>query len=222
MPDKEYALIVAAGAGTRMKSEVPKQFMPVNGTPILMYTIFAFYKYSPDLTTVLVLSEKDHDRWKKLCRKHQFTIPLKLATGGETRFQSVKNGLNEIGDTGLVAIHDGVRPLVDQAIIAASYNLAALHGCAIASVRLKESLRIVDKDQTQTVDRSKYRLIQTPQTFRIPIIKEAYKQPENHFFTDDASVAEKAGYKISLFEGNYKNIKITTPDDLLFAGLFLK
>jgi len=222
MVDKEYAVIVAAGTGIRMKSEVPKQFMPIHGLPILMHTIRVFHEYSADLNIVVVLSEKDQNRWIELCQKHNFTIPLTLAKGGKTRFQSVQNGLKHIGEKGMVAIHDGVRPLVDPSIIGASFHLAALHGCAIASVRLKESIRIIDKDNTKTVDRSKYRLIQTPQTFQIPVIKKAYQQNESPAFTDDASVAEKAGFKISLFEGSYQNIKITTPDDLLIAELFLK
>jgi 2-C-methyl-D-erythritol 4-phosphate cytidylyltransferase len=123
---------------------------------------------------------------------------------------------------GLVAVHDGVRPLVNREIIAASYQIAALHGSAIAAVRLKESIRVTDKDETKTVDRSKFRIIQTPQTFKVEIIKHAYNSVELDEFTDDASVVEKAGYKISLFEGSYRNIKITTPEDLIVADAFLK
>jgi 2-C-methyl-D-erythritol 4-phosphate cytidylyltransferase len=121
-----------------------------------------------------------------------------------------------------VAIHDGVRPLVNQEIIAASYQIAALHGSAIAAVRLKESIRVTDKDETRTVDRSKFRIIQTPQTFKVNIIKQAYDLLELDDYTDDASVVEKAGFKISLFEGSYRNIKITTPEDLIIAEAFLK
>ncbi|MBR9999668.1 MAG: 2-C-methyl-D-erythritol 4-phosphate cytidylyltransferase [Cyclobacteriaceae bacterium] len=218
----EYAVIVAGGTGTRMTSDVPKQYIPVNGLPILMHTIRIFFDYSTNINLIAVLAEKDHDHWQELCHQYKFHYPVILAKGGETRFQSVRNGLEKTGDSGLVAIHDGVRPMVDKAIIGASFQLAALHGCAIAAVRLKESIRITDKDETRTVDRSKYRLIQTPQTFQIPIIKRAYEQPENPSFTDDASVAEKAGYKISLFEGSYRNIKITTPEDLQMAAMLLR
>jgi 2-C-methyl-D-erythritol 4-phosphate cytidylyltransferase len=221
MPDREYAVIVAGGTGTRMNSDVPKQFIPVRGLPVLMHTIRNFFEYSSEINVIIVLAEKDHDRWFELCREYHFLYPVLLAKGGKTRFQSVRNGLEKIGDSGLVAIHDGVRPMVDKAIIGASFQLAAIHGCAIAAVRLKESIRITDKDQTKTVDRSKFRLIQTPQTFQVPLIKQAYEQPEIQSFTDDASVAEKAGYKISLFEGSYRNIKITTPEDLLFAEALL-
>jgi 2-C-methyl-D-erythritol 4-phosphate cytidylyltransferase len=222
MPEKEYAVIVAGGSGTRMNSEVPKQFIPIHGMPILMHSIRVFFEYSRDLSIVVVLAENFHDKWFKLCESHQFKIPFKLIKGGKTRFQSVKNGLEVIGDEGLVAIHDGVRPLVDQAIIGASFQLAAIHACAVAAVRLKETIRITDKDHTRTVDRSKYRIIQTPQTFQVKAIKKAYQQAEIPSFTDDASVAEKAGYTISLFEGSYRNIKITTPEDLLIAEALMR
>jgi len=222
MPDKEYAVIVSGGSGKRMKSVVPKQYLPLNGLPVIMHTINVFYEYSRDINIIVVIPKPDFDSWEKLCIQFQFQIPVLLASGGKTRFQSVKNGLDMTGDKGLVAIHDGVRPLVSKEIISNSFQLAALKGSAVAAVRLKESIMIIDKNQTKTVDRSKYRLIQTPQTFQIPIIKKAYQQPERTSFTDDASVVEKYGYKISLFEGSYKNIKITTPEDLPTAELFLK
>ncbi len=221
MPAREYAIIVAGGSGQRMKSDTPKQFIPVCGLPILMHTILAFHQYSNDLHIIVVLPSKDMLTWEDLCRQYDFNIPFTITTGGETRFQSVKNGLAKTGSEGTVAIHDGVRPLVDKELIAASFQIAALHGSAIAAVRLKESLRITDKDQTRTVDRSKFRIIQTPQTFRIDIVKKAYEQKEISGFTDDASVAERAGFKISLFEGSYTNIKITTPEDLLVAEALL-
>ncbi len=222
MPDKEYAVIVAGGIGMRMKSTVPKQYLPLNGLPVMMHAIKAFYEYSQTVNIIVVIPEHDFNSWEKLCRQYHFQIPVKLAPGGKTRFQSVKNGLKLTGDKGIVAIHDGVRPLLNKKMISDSFQMAALHGSAVASVRLKESIMIIDKDRSKSMDRSKYRLIQTPQTFQIPIIKEAYRQPERNYFTDDASVAEKYGCKISLFEGSYKNIKITTPDDLLLAELFLK
>ncbi len=219
---KQFAVIVAGGSGSRMNSEIPKQYLPVNGLPVLMHTISAFHFYSQSLEIIVVLPPKDLDLWKELCEKYRFNLPVQIAPGGETRFQSVKNGLKRISSDGVVAIHDGVRPLVNKEIIAASYEIAALHGSAIAAVRLKESIRVTDKDQTKTADRSKYRIIQTPQTFQVSLIKEAYKIPEDPQFTDDASVLEKTGHKISLFEGSYKNIKITTPEDLIIAEAFLK
>ena len=214
---KEYALVVAGGKGTRIKSKLPKQFLELNGLPILMHTINAFYKYSTSIQVILVLPEDDFDTWKELCKKHNFNKPVQLQNGGDTRFQSVKNGLLKIEGAGLVAIHDGVRPLVSEDIIGASFRLAAVHQSAVAAVRLKESIRMTDQDNTKSVDRSRFRLIQTPQTFQVDLIKKAYQSKDDPSLTDDASVAERAGHTISLFEGSYENIKITTPEDLIIA-----
>lgn len=222
MNNNEYALIVAGGKGTRIKSKVPKQFLDLEGLPILMHTINAFYKYSPAIKIVLVLPEDDFPLWEELCLLHNYHKPLILEKGGETRFQSVKNGLAKIETDGLVAIHDGVRPLVSSDLIGASFRLAAVHGSAVAAVRLKESIRMTDQDNTKAMDRSKFRLIQTPQTFRVEVIKKAYELKEGANLTDDASVAEKAGHAISLFEGSYENIKITTAEDLIVAEALLK
>ncbi|GIL23674.1 MAG: 2-C-methyl-D-erythritol 4-phosphate cytidylyltransferase [Bacteroidota bacterium] len=217
----EFALIVAGGKGTRIKSKLPKQFLELNGTPILMHTLEAFYRYSPTITVVLVLPEDDFATWNDLCKKYNFTKPIILQKGGETRFQSVKNGLEKINGPGLVAIHDGVRPLVSEDIIGASFRLAAVHQSAVAAVRLKESIRMTDQDNTKAMDRSRFRLIQTPQTFSIDLIKQAYLLKEDPTMTDDASVVEKLGHTISLFEGSYENIKITTAEDLIVAKALL-
>lgn len=222
MFNKEYALIVAGGKGTRIKSKLPKQFLELSGLPILMHTINAFYRYSQTITVILILPEDDFQIWEKLCKKHNFIQPVILQHGGETRFQSVKNGLDKITDDGLVAIHDGVRPLISEDIIGASFRLAAVHESAVAAVRLKDSIRMTDQDTTKAMDRSRFRLIQTPQTFQVSLIKEAYKIKEDSTLTDDASVAEKAGHTISLFEGSYENLKITTPEDLIVAEALLK
>lgn len=221
MHSQEYALIVAGGKGTRIKSKLPKQFLELNGLPILMHTINAFYRYSEKIVVILVLPEDDLENWNSLCKKHNFTRPLILQKGGDTRFQSVKNGLEKIEGDGLVAIHDGVRPLVSEDIIGASFRLAAVHQSAVAAVRLKESIRMTDQDNTKAMDRSRFRLIQTPQTFHVPLIKQAYKIKDDPSLTDDASVAERAGHTISLFEGSYDNIKITTPEDLVIAEALL-
>jgi 2-C-methyl-D-erythritol 4-phosphate cytidylyltransferase len=217
----EYALIVAGGKGTRIKSSLPKQFIELNGKPILLHTLEVFYRYNSELKIVLVLPEDDFPIWKSICEKFKFTKQVILQKGGATRFQSVRNGLALLDGEGLVAIHDGVRPLVSEDIIGASFHLASLHTCVVAAVRLKESIRITDQDQTKAVDRSKFRLIQTPQTFDLRVIKQAYECTEDPSLTDDASVAEKAGYRISLFEGSYENIKITTPEDLVIAQALL-
>ncbi len=222
MNNNEYALIVAGGKGTRIKSKVPKQFLDLDGLPILMHTINAFFKYSAVIKIVLVLPEDDFPLWEELCLLNNYHKPIILQKGGDTRFQSVKNGLEKIDGDGLVAIHDGVRPLVSEDIIGASFRLAAVHGSAVAAVRLKESIRMTDQDNTKAMDRSKFRLIQTPQTFRVELIKKAYELKEDASLTDDASVAEKAGHTISLFEGSYENIKITTAEDLVIAEALLK
>lgn len=221
MQSQEYAIIVAGGKGTRIKSALPKQFLELNGLPILMHTINAFQRYSKSIVVILVLPEDDFETWQSLCTKHNFTATLILQKGGDTRFQSVKNGLEKIEGEGLVAIHDGVRPLVSEDIIGASYRLAAVHKTAITAVRLKESIRMTDQDNTKSVDRSKFRLIQTPQTFEVTLLKKAYQIKDDPTLTDDASVVERTGQVISLFEGSYENIKITTPEDLIIAKALL-
>jgi 2-C-methyl-D-erythritol 4-phosphate cytidylyltransferase len=221
MQSQEYAIIVAGGKGTRIKSALPKQFLELNGLPILMHTINAFQRYSKNIVVILVLPQDDFEIWQSLCSKHNFTAKLILQKGGDTRFQSVKNGLEKIEGDGLVAVHDGVRPLVSEDIIGASYRLAAVHKTAVAAVRLKESIRMTDQDNTKAVDRSKFRLIQTPQTFEVALIKKAYQIKDDPSLTDDASVVERTGQVISLFEGSYENIKITTPEDLIVAEALL-
>jgi 2-C-methyl-D-erythritol 4-phosphate cytidylyltransferase len=219
---KEYALIVAGGKGTRINSKLPKQFIELNGKPILLHTIEAFFNYSEKISVVLVLPESDFGIWESIIKEFDFKRPILIQKGGETRFQSVKNGLDRIDGEGLLAIHDGVRPLVSSDLIGASFRLAAIHGSAVAAVRLKESIRVTDQDTTKAVDRSKFRLIQTPQTFDLQLIKKAYQVKEDPSLTDDASVAEKSGHKISLFEGSYDNIKITTSEDLIVAEALLR
>jgi 2-C-methyl-D-erythritol 4-phosphate cytidylyltransferase len=219
---KEYAIIVAGGKGTRIKSKLPKQFIELNGKPVLLHTLEAFYRYSETINVILVLPEDDFETWSAIRTKFNFNRPLILQKGGETRFQSVKNGLDKIDGEGLVAIHDGVRPLVSSDIIGASFRLAAVHQTAVAAVRLKESIRMTDQDNTKAVDRSRFRLIQTPQTFDLPLIKKAYQMKEDTSLTDDASVAERSGHIISLFEGSYDNIKITTSEDLIVAEALIR
>jgi len=229
---KEYVIIVAGGKGTRLKSMLPKQFIELNGTPVLIHTLNAFYKYSSSINVILVLPEDDFTLWDSIIVKHSFSQPVILQKGGNTRFQSVKNGLEKISGHGLVAIHDGVRPLVSTDIIAESFRVAAIKRTAVASVKLKESIRVVDShsrdsmadipEDTKAVDRSRFRLIQTPQTFDIDLIKNAYQMKEDPSLTDDASVVEKLGQAIILFEGSYENIKITTSEDLIIAEALLK
>jgi len=222
MVSSEFAIIVAGGEGTRMQSDIPKQFLELNGVPVLMHTINVFYNYSSDITIILVLPKSEFDYWNTLCHEYQFDIPIILQEGGETRFHSVRNGLEKINKNGLVAIHDAVRPLVDERIIYESFKLAETSGSAIASVNLMESLRKIEENSSCSVDRTKYKMIQTPQTFKVDQIKKAYEQQYETFFTDDASVAEKFGIKILLFDGDDRNIKITTKEDLILAESLIK
>lgn len=217
---QKYAIIVAGGSGTRMQSELPKQFLLLGGKPILMHTIEAFC--FDDIQITLVLPKDQIQIWKDLCLKHSFNHTINIISGGATRFQSVKNGLNAItNNTGLVAIHDGVRPLIHRSIISEAFNQASSMGSAITSVPLKDSLREITANSNRSVDRSAYRLIQTPQTFQLDLIKKAFERPYQPTFTDDASVFESSGHSINLIEGDYRNIKITTPEDLSVAESFL-
>lgn len=222
MENNLCAIIVAGGKGSRMKSEIPKQFLELSGKPVLMHCLQAFFDFSSSMQLVLVLPESSISYWNNLCLSYKFEIPHKIQSGGDTRFQSVKKGLELLPEDGLVAIHDGVRPLINQAIIASSFNMAKNTGSAVASVKLKESIRIIENDNSKALDRDDYRSIQTPQTFKIPLIKKAYAVSEQKAFTDDASVVEAFGYPISLFTGNYQNIKITTPEDLLIAESLIR
>jgi 2-C-methyl-D-erythritol 4-phosphate cytidylyltransferase len=222
MQPNEYALIVAGGSGSRMQSSIPKQFIEVGNKPILMHTIEAFYQFNPAITIILVLPISDQQYWIELCNKYNFNVQHIIKNGGKTRFESVKNGLKEIEDeNGIVAIHDGVRPLISQDVIKNSFESAYKKGNAIAAVPLKDSIRELENNASKAVDRSKYMLIQTPQTFMVKTIKEAYNTIDSGF-TDDASVAENAGIKVHLIEGDYKNIKITTKEDLLIAEAFIR
>ncbi|SHF38578.1 2-C-methyl-D-erythritol 4-phosphate cytidylyltransferase [Mariniphaga anaerophila] len=220
---KKFALIVAGGSGSRMGSATPKQFIEIEGRPLLMHTFDAFSKADPAFKFILVLPEKETDTWHSLCTKYAFSTKHLVVTGGETRFHSVKNGLAKINDEGIVFIHDGVRPLVSAQTIENCYKTALDKGNALPVIAPSESIREVFNGQNRAVDRSRYFLVQTPQTFRVSLIKKAYEQEYASAFTDDASVLEKAGTKINLVEGNRENIKITWPADIKMAGtLFQK
>ncbi|MDX8338028.1 2-C-methyl-D-erythritol 4-phosphate cytidylyltransferase [Draconibacterium sp. IB214405] len=218
---KKFALIVAGGSGNRMQASVPKQFLEIEGKPVLMYTFEAFLSFDPTIEFILVLPENQVEHWKELCHKHFFTINYKLAFGGENRFQSVKNGLAQINDDGIVFIHDGVRPLVAKETIEHCFSEAKKSGNALPVVPPSESVRYSDDSGNKAVDRSRYFLVQTPQTFDVQIIKEAYQKAQHENFTDDASVLENAGHRIHLVDGNRENIKITWPQDLIIAKSFL-
>jgi 2-C-methyl-D-erythritol 4-phosphate cytidylyltransferase len=219
-----YVIIVAGGSGTRMQSAVPKQFLLINGKPVLMHTIEAFHKAEADPQIIIVLHANFHSYWKQLCAEHHFDIPFKLVNGGETRFHSVKNGLDLIPgqEDILVAVHDAVRPLTSKQIIDQSYKYAAEHGNAITAVKSRDSVRQLKNNISEALVRDEIYLVQTPQTFQSAQIKKAYLQPYDAKFTDDASVIEEMGEKINLIEGNYSNIKITFPEDIAIAELLMK
>ena len=219
---KKYALIVAGGSGSRMNSSIAKQFIELNGKPILMRTLDTFYKFDPNFTIILVLPKEQIYFWQILCEKHHFSVPHQVIAGGETRFHSVKNGLAAITTEGIVAIHDGVRPLVSQATISRCLDTAAKWGNAVPCLPIFESVRQINNDESAQLDRSQLRIIQTPQVFSTTLIKSAFEQEFDSAFTDDASVLEKTGEKIQMVDGNRENIKITDPLDLVIAEAFLK
>ncbi len=200
-----------------MNSAVPKQFIELHGKPMLMLTIEKFAKAIPGINIVLVLASAFNKQWKTLCKKHNFTISLQLTDGGQTRFHSVKNGLAIVPDNCLVGIHDAARPLVNKDTIINAFRAAEQKGNASPAIALNESIREVKKNRNKAVDRSNYFIIQTPQCFQSNLIKKAFLQEYRPVFTDDASVLEAMGEKINLIEGNRENIKITTPQDLIFA-----
>jgi len=221
-----YAIIVAGGNGSRMKSEIPKQFLPLNGKPILIHTVEKFLQI-PDIQVIVVLPKNDIEYWNEITASNEtiqsFKKSITLTVGGASRFQSVKNGLATIETNGLVAVHDGVRPLINLEIIQNSYTVAFEKGTAVTSVWVKDSVRQVDENgESIALDRTKLKLVQTPQTFQVSLMKNAFEIEEQPFFTDCASVLEFSGEKITLIDGAYENIKITTPEDMLVAQAFLQ
>jgi 2-C-methyl-D-erythritol 4-phosphate cytidylyltransferase len=219
---KKFVLIVAGGSGSRMKTEIPKQFLEICGKPILMHTIQIFYDFNPECELILVIPEAQQEYWDELCLKHSFTLPHRIVSGGENRFNSVQNGLKLIDEKGIVFIHDGVRPLVSQQTIERCYQMARKNGNAIPVLQVNDSLRKKKDQQSVSVDRTLYLSVQTPQTFRSEQILQAFEQDFDPAFTDDASVAEQAGFPIFMVEGNRENIKITNPTDLIIAEAFLR
>lgn len=205
-----------------MQREVPKQFIEVAGKPLLMHTIRQFYKYNPGIRLIVVLPKEQLDTWRELCQKYKFDIFHMTVPGGSTRFGSVKNGLDAVLGEGIVAVHDGVRPFVETETIKAAFEAATKYGSAVVAVSPKDSIRELTTEGSRAVPRAKYKLVQTPQCFRASILRQAYQQAEQEYFTDDASVVESMGEPVVLVEGSYRNIKITTPEDLILAEAFAK
>ena len=235
-----YAIIVAGGKGLRMGGELPKQFIPVEGRPVLMRTLDAFHACDPSIQIILVLPRDHQPYWHELCREYQFVVPHRIADGGATRFHSVQNGLALVdAPEALVAVHDGVRPFVSPEVIMQCYREAETSGAVVPVIPVVETVRqLVKEDGTEgrthqdgisnfqfsifnsgsiTVPRDAYRLVQTPQTFRASLLRRAYEQPYCDAFTDDASVVEALGCAVRLVKGNRENIKLTTPYDLIVA-----
>jgi 2-C-methyl-D-erythritol 4-phosphate cytidylyltransferase len=215
-------IIVAGGGGSRMGSEIPKQFLPLNNKPVLMHTINNIYDFDNNISIVVVLPGSEMDQWKNLCTKYAFKVPHQTVSGGDTRFQSVKNGLSITPECDLIAVHDGVRPLVSHETLKRCFELAADKGSAIPVLPANESIREGTMENSRPVDRSKLFLVQTPQVFQSEILRNACDQSWSPEFTDDASVVEKSGIPVQMVVGNRENIKITYPEDLKIASLFLK
>lgn len=231
----EYVIIVAGGKGLRMGADIPKQFLPIGGRPVLMRTIERFRAYSSSLRIILVLPQAQQDYWHQLCRQYEFDVDYQLTNGGETRFHSVQNGLALIPDDadGVVGVHDGVRPFPAIEVIHRCYETVRTAKAVIPVIPVVESVRRLLHDELSSkgepvtatsvsVDRSDYRLVQTPQVFDIQLLKAANRQPYRETFTDDASVVESYGQAITLVEGNRENIKITTPFDLQIAEALIR
>ena len=219
---KKAVIIVAGGVGTRMGNELPKQFLLMNGRPILMQTIQRFYDYDPKVFILTVLPAGQMEAWHLLIKKYSFPVSHSLVTGGPTRFESVKKGLDKITWPCTVAVHDGVRPLCSKKLIDRCFSEAILHSNAIPSLAVSDSIREIKTDTTKIVDRSKLRIIQTPQCFDADKLKRAYSKSNATDFTDDASVYEMDGNKLNLIEGDKCNLKITIPEDLAIASAIEK
>ena len=227
----DYIIIVAGGKGLRMGSDIPKQFLPIGGKPVLMRTLERFREYSAELQIILVLPEAQQAYCRELCKQYNFPLPLEgagggfyqLANGGQTRFHSVQNGLAKVPDDaqGVVGVHDGVRPFPSIEVIKNCYETARTKKAVIPVIPVVETVRHLEGEKSVTVPRGDYRLVQTPQTFDIQLLKAANRQPYNDGFTDDASVVESYGYEITLVEGNRENIKITTPYDMKIAEVLI-
>lgn len=222
----DYAIIVAGGHGTRMGSEIPKQFLPVGGRPVLMRTIERFHAYDGDMQIIVVLPKDQQEYWHQLCEEYHFTVPHILADGGASRFESSRNGLALVPDDadGVVAFHDGVRPFVSTEVIDRCFEMAREEYTAVPVLPVTDTLRHVDdrNGSSFTVDRKLFRAVQTPQVFDISLAKQAFNQPERKTFTDDASVVESLGVKVKTVEGNRENIKLTTPFDLKIAEVLVE
>ena len=219
---KYYAILVAGGSGSRMQNSIAKQFLLLGGKPVLMHTLEAFHQCVLNPEILLVLNIHQHVYWEELCNTYNCTIPHQVIKGGEQRFHSVKNGLKAIKGKGIVAVHDAVRPLVSPELISKSFQVAKeLDNCVVGITPTDSIRRIIGGNKSESLNRNEVALIQTPQTFNLDVLRKAYEKPFSNEFTDDASVAEYSGFEINLIEGERQNIKITYPEDLEIASMFL-
>jgi 2-C-methyl-D-erythritol 4-phosphate cytidylyltransferase len=219
----EYVIIVAGGNGSRMNSDIPKQYLKINNKPILIHTIQRFYDYNSSIKVICCV-HKNYIKEVSNMMSHYFSDKkIMITEGGETRFHSVKNGLNQINETeALVAIHDAARPLVSVVTIQKAFESAKNNGSGIPVVSVNESIRLIENNNSKAVNRNDYKIVQTPQCFKTGLIKNAFEVEYNHSFTDDATVFEHAGHEVILTEGNPENIKITLPNDLIIAESLIK
>lgn len=218
---KRYVVIVAGGQGVRMGADRPKQFLEIGGKPILRHTIERFLAFDPSFEVIVVLPSAQKEWWRDYCRQSGFLERYSIVSGGITRFHSVQNALRFVGDEGLVAVHDGVRPLVSRALLERIFAAAEEVPAVIPAVPVVESVRRVEEDASVPVSRDGLVLVQTPQVFAADVLKKAYDQPFSPSFTDDASVVEASGVRVHVVSGDRINLKITTPEDLQLAeGLF--
>jgi 2-C-methyl-D-erythritol 4-phosphate cytidylyltransferase len=208
--------------GTRMNSVVPKQFLELAGQVVLMHPVNSFYSYDNSISIIVVLPADLISEWHSLCARYDFTIPHNVVEGGPKRYFSVKNALDTIPAEGLVAIHDGARPLAGQTLISRAFDSAAVEGNAIPAIPVPDSVRMITGSSNRPLDRNTLRRIQTPQVFDTAMIKKAYSTGFHDSFTDDASVLESNRVKINLIEGDPFNIKITYPEDLAIAEALIR
>ena len=204
-----------------MGCSIPKQFLEINNKPILLHTIQKMHQSLDNSEIILVLPKAEFKNWENICQKHQFNTSHKLVEGGNTRFESVKNGLKKIKESSVIAIHDGVRPLVNENVVKKCMLIAKDKGSAVPVIKVDDSLRQKTLNGSISVNRNEFLIVQTPQCFKSEIILKAYQKDFNNKFTDDASVVEDLGLEIQLIQGNKENIKITTPEDIKKAKFYI-
>ena len=219
---RKYAIIVAGGKGERMNMSVPKQFAELCGKPVLMHSLEAFHLFDASVKLIVVLPSLQLDVWKSLCHRYDFDIPHAVITGGASRFESVKNGMDVIKEVSIVAVHDGVRPVVSINLIERLFASAEKNGNAVPVVPVRDSLRRIEGESNMAVDRSTLYCVQTPQCFHSSQLRSMYELPFDGKYTDDASLADACGFKVHTEEGDPVNIKITVATDLQIAEMFLK